>query len=133
VRQSTKVGLTIWAGLIAAIVLDTLAELFWKMGVNGAAGADLVQILVSCLTQPFFLLAMFLYIPKYFNWMQVLRTADLSYAKPITSLSTITILVVSAIVLHESITFSKVAGIAMVVAGVWLVSRTEMQTVGEKQ
>jgi drug/metabolite transporter (DMT)-like permease len=103
------------------------------MGVNGAAGADLVQILVSCLTQPFFLLAMFLYIPKYFNWMQVLRTADLSYAKPITSLSTITILVVSAIVLHESITFSKVAGIAMVVAGVWLVSRTEMQTVGEKQ
>lgn len=49
--------------------------------------------------------------------------ADLSYAQPITSLSLITVLVLSAAVLGEHIDAPKVAGIVLVLAGVWLISR----------
>jgi drug/metabolite transporter (DMT)-like permease len=118
--------MTVWAAVLVAIVLDTLAELFWKLGVNRASSADLVHTLITCATQPFFLLAMFLFIPKYFNWMYVLSKAELSYAIPAIALSYVTVLAVSVFVLHEPITVHKLFGVTLVLAGVWMVSRTEV-------
>jgi drug/metabolite transporter (DMT)-like permease len=132
-EASTISGLAVYAGLMAAIVLDTFAELFWKIGVTNASGATLRQLIISVLQQPFFLLAMMLFVPKYFNWMFVLSKADLTYAKPFTELSAVTILIVSAVVLHEPITWPKIVGIVLVMVGVYLVSTTKMLTVREQK
>jgi drug/metabolite transporter (DMT)-like permease len=122
-------AITVWLALFSAVALDTLAELLWKLAVkSGDANASWIETLSHCALQPFFILAMLLFIPKYFNWMYVLRHADLTYAKPITSLGYIGVLTVSALVLHESLTVHKVLGVALVLAGVLIVSRTEVHT-----
>jgi drug/metabolite transporter (DMT)-like permease len=128
--KSATPEVTIWVALLGAVGLDTLAELFWKLGVNNAnaASTGLPETLFHTLLQPFFILAMLLFIPKYFNWMYILRKADLTYAKPITSLGFISVLIVSVLVLHEPVTWHKLLGVALVLAGVWMVGNTESHT-----
>jgi drug/metabolite transporter (DMT)-like permease len=58
------------------------------------------------------------------NWLKVLDHADLSYAKPFTSLSYVTVCVLSVLLLDEHIAPLQIVGIVIVVAGVWCVSQT---------
>jgi drug/metabolite transporter (DMT)-like permease len=114
--------------LLGAVVLDTIAQLLWKSGADSGKAANLFETAINTLCQPLFVLAMLMFIPKYFNWMYVLARVDLTYAKPITSLSFITILLFSALLLHEQITPFKLIGIVLILIGVWQVSRTEANT-----
>jgi drug/metabolite transporter (DMT)-like permease len=57
------------------------------------------------------------------NWLDVLERSDLSYSQPITSLSLITVLAFSVAFLGERLDLLKVAGIALILAGVWFISR----------
>lgn len=126
----TRIPLSLVLGLSGTIILDTLAELLWKAGVISAhCGDDFFQLACAVIVQPLFIAAMLLFIPKYFNWMFVLSRADFSFAKPITSLSYVTVLIFSALFLHESVTPAKLIGLSLVLAGVWLVCRTETHTV----
>jgi drug/metabolite transporter (DMT)-like permease len=117
-------------GLAGAILLDTLAELLWKAGVvETGPCTDILPTMCGVLKQPLFIVAMLLFIPKYFNWMYVLSKADLTFAKPITSLSYVTVLILSAMFLHEPITTYKVVGLILILCGVWQVSRTDVSTI----
>jgi drug/metabolite transporter (DMT)-like permease len=65
-------------------------------------------------------------IAQFFNWMLVLARADLSFAQPITALSYVTVAAVGHFSsLHEKVGPMRAAGIALIVAGVWQMSRTE--------
>jgi drug/metabolite transporter (DMT)-like permease len=129
-EATAHVSLATGLGLAAAILLDTAAELLWKAGViQTGECTDIWPTLCGAAKQPLFILAMLLFIPKYFNWMFVLSRADLTFAKPITSLSYVTVLVFSALFLHEPITTFKVAGLVLILCGVWQVSRTEVSTI----
>ena len=57
------------------------------------------------------------------NWLRVLEMSDLSYSQPITSLSFVSVLVLSALYLGESLDAVKILGIVLVLAGVWFISR----------
>jgi drug/metabolite transporter (DMT)-like permease len=130
--EHSRVSAGVAFGLAGAIALDTCAEILWKAGViKTGADTGFIATLLGAIQQPFFILAMLLYIPKYFNWMYVLAKADLTFAKPITSLSYITVLIFSAIFLREQITVYKVAGLLLILWGVWQVSRTEVKTAEE--
>ena len=58
----------------------------------------------------------------------MLDHADLSYAKPFTSLSYVTVCALSVLVLGEHIAPLQILGILVVVAGVWCVSVTKRST-----
>jgi drug/metabolite transporter (DMT)-like permease len=57
------------------------------------------------------------------SWILALGKTELSYAYPFTSLSFVLILFASAMVFDEPITATKLAGMALIVAGIFVGSR----------
>jgi drug/metabolite transporter (DMT)-like permease len=116
-------------GLFAAIAIDTLLQLVWKTTVLATADdATPLATLSSVFSNPAFFGVLFLMAIQFFNWLIVLSQADLSYVKPISSLSYASVSVFSAVALGEAIDGIEVMGLACVIAGVWLISQTQPMT-----
>ena len=119
------------AGLALAILLDTVVQFTWKRAagtVPDSTGA--LQTLLLIIHQPLFQFTVVLWVCQFVNWMLVLGHADLSFAQPITALSYVTVAMVGWLGLHENIPPMRVAGIALIVAGVWQMSRTQAVKAG---
>jgi len=58
-----------------------------------------------------------------FTWAAALGKFDLSYAYPFTSLAYVTVLFLSAPLFRESLSMPKLLGTAIIVVGVYVVSR----------
>jgi drug/metabolite transporter (DMT)-like permease len=116
-------------GLALAIVLDTVIQIAWKLGVSGGAPeAGTGAILRGALGNPWFYLAMLAFAAQLVNWLRVLARADLSFAQPFTALSYVTVLTLSSHSLHESLSPAKLAGVALIIVGVGCISRTPSTT-----
>ena len=117
------------AGLLLAILIDTALQLVWKSAVlslpnDGSPWLNVQAVLQS----PLFLFVIFLMACQFFNWLMVLGKADLSFAQPVTSLSYVTVLCLSVFYLKEATDLIQIAGIALVLAGIWFISQTEHVT-----
>jgi len=112
--------------LALAIILDTAVHVLWKLAVLQLPGPGSLSAAVeAALHQPLFLLVAILFVWQLINWLRVLESSDLSYSQPITALSLISVFVLSALYLGESVDALKVLGIGFVFAGVWFISRTD--------
>ena len=112
--------------LALAIVLDTAVHIVWKLAVLQLPNtSSLSAALEAASREPLFLLVAALFVWQLVNWLRVLESCDLSYSQPITALSLILVLVLSALYLGESVDALKVLGIGFVFAGVWFISRTD--------
>ena len=112
-------------GLILAIALDTGVQLLLKMVASGISDeASQWEMLVNTLSQPVFFACAVLMVVQLFNWLEVLKLSDLSYAQPISSLSYVSVYILSAIYFGEKIDALQIVGILIIVAGVWCISRT---------
>jgi drug/metabolite transporter (DMT)-like permease len=112
--------------LALAFVLDTAVHIVWKLAVlQLPAPGSLSASLEAASREPLFLLVAALFVWQLVNWLRVLEGCDLSYSQPITALSLILVLVLSALYLGESVDALKVLGIGFVFAGVWFISRTD--------
>jgi drug/metabolite transporter (DMT)-like permease len=117
-------------GLAVAIALDTALQLVWKAGIADLPDTgSLRELAVAVARNPIFILVVVFMAAQLVNWLKVLDHADLSYAKPFTSLSYITVCVLSVAILGEHIAPLQILGIAIVVAGVWCVSQTGRATI----
>ena len=117
-------------GLAVAIALDTALQLVWKTGVADLPDTtSLRDLAVAVARNPIFILVVVFMAAQLVNWLKVLDHADLSYAKPFTSLSYVTVCVLSVLILGEHIAPLQILGIAIVVAGVWCVSQTRRATI----
>ena len=117
------------AGLLLAILIDTALQLVWKSTVlslpnDGSPWLDVPAVLHS----PLFIFVIFLMACQFFNWLMVLSNADLSYAQPVTSLSYVSVFCLSVLYLKEATDLIQIAGIALVLAGVWFISQTDHVT-----
>src|ERR1700674_1453807 len=109
-------------GLTLAIVFDTVQQLAWKIGIVAIPETDSLAIKIQAvLHQPLFGLVAVLMLLRLINWLRVLEVADLSYALPITSLSYVTVAAASAWYLGETLTVLQIAGMAIIMVGVWCV------------
>ena len=118
-------------GLAVAIVLDTALQLVWKTGVAAIPEtSSLWETIVAVARAPIFLVVAALMAAQLVNWLKVLDHADLSYAKPFTSLGYVTVCVLSVLWLEERIAPLQIVGILVVVAGVFCVSMTPRTTLG---
>jgi len=112
--------------LALAVILDTAVHIVWKLAVLQLPNPGaLSAALEAASREPLFLLVAALFVWQLVNWLQVLEGCDLSYSQPITALSLILVLVLSALYLGESVDTLKVLGIGFVFAGVWFISRTD--------
>ena len=128
--SGARVPVRLVIGLAVAIALDTGLQLVWKTGIAGLPDTSSVwDTLVAIALNPIFILIAVFMGAQLVNWLKVLDHADLSYAKPFTSLSYVTVCVLSVLLLGEHIAPLQIVGILVVVAGVWCVSQTKRATV----
>lgn len=123
-------------GLAVAVVLDTAIQIAWKMALAGMpANSPFAAVAAAALKNPLFYLAMALLVAQLVNWTRVLARADLSFAQPFTALSYITVMAFSSRLLHESLSARKLGGVALILVGVYFISRTPSRTAasGEPQ
>lgn len=119
----------VWLGLMLAIAMDTFVQLCWKLAVDRIPDTiGLWESVYHILPDPFFQIALLLFILQFFNWMMVLTRADLSYVQPITALSYLTVTSASIMLFHEQISMLRVTGLAMILLGVWFISQTHHRT-----
>ena len=85
-------------------------QLLWKL-----AATDFEPLVIT--------LVVVIFVAQLINWLRVLEMSDLSYSQPITSLSYITVLWFSVAWLGEQLDPLKIAGILLIIAGVWFISR----------
>jgi drug/metabolite transporter (DMT)-like permease len=120
-------------GLAVAIALDTGLQLVWKTGIAAIPdSASLRETIGAVAVNPIFILVVVFMAAQLVNWLKVLDHADLSYAKPFTSLSYVTVCVLSVLLLDEHIAPLQIVGIIVVVAGVWCVSQTRRTTLSSE-
>jgi drug/metabolite transporter (DMT)-like permease len=113
-------------GLTLAILFDTVQQVIWKVGVVAIPQTDSVwRMAEAALHEPLLALVGVLMVLRLVNWLWVLELADLSYAQPITALSYVTVTLFSALYLKEKLTLLQLAGMVLVMVGVWCISQTE--------
>jgi drug/metabolite transporter (DMT)-like permease len=116
-------------GLLAAVAFDTLLQLTWKTTVlQTPADSSPWATLGSVFANPLFLGVIALMTLQFFNWLIVLGQADLSYAKPVVALSYASVPVCSVLMLNEAVDLVEVAGVVLVIVGVWFISQTKPAT-----
>ena len=116
-------------GIIAAIILDTVIQITWKLAASSAPHDGSFRTLaLSALASRYFYVAMGFFCLQLLNWIKVLALIDLSFAQPMTALIYVSVLTCSSLLLHEKVSLSHTVGILFILGGVFLVSRTKAQT-----
>jgi drug/metabolite transporter (DMT)-like permease len=127
--SGAQVPVRLVIGLAVAVALDTGLQLVWKTGIAGLPDSSSVwQTALAIARNPIFIVVAVFMAAQLVNWLKVLDHADLSYAKPFTSLSYVTVCILSVLLLGEHIAPLQILGIVVVVAGVWCVSQTKRAT-----
>ena len=129
VSRKRKFPARLAVGLLIAVLIDTALQLVWKSAVltlphDGSPWLNVQSILQN----PRFVFVIFLMGCQFFNWLMILGDADLSYAQPITSLSYVSVFFLSVLYLKEAADVFQIAGIMLVLVGVWFISQTEHLT-----
>jgi drug/metabolite transporter (DMT)-like permease len=108
-------------GLTLTVILDTVVQLLWKFSVTRLpATLSLHTMVYAALHQPWFLALIVVAFLQFANWLIVLERADLSFAKPVSALSYVTVCLASAYLFKEHVGALKAFGIVCVLAGIWL-------------
>jgi len=123
--RDIQISIRLVVGLGLAVVLDTIQQLAWKIGIDAMPETtSLSGTIEAVLEEPLLALVAILMVVRLINWLKVLELTDLSYAQPITSLSYVSVTVLSAVYLKETLTALQMVGMATIVAGVWCISQT---------
>lgn len=114
------------AGLFVAILFDTLLQVTWKSAVlETPPDPSPLGVIASLLSSPAFVGIVAIMSLQFFNWLMVLGEADLSYAKPMASLSYACVPIASVLRLNEAVDGFEIAGVLFVIVGVWFISQTK--------
>ena len=117
-----------WAGIVVAVLTGALAQTLMKLGtrqVGSFGGLPFFQYLLRLLTTPLILAAIASYGFGVIFYMFMLSRLDLSFLYPVmTALGLVFTSIISALLLGEQLSPLRLGGIALMVAAVFLVSRT---------
>ena len=113
----------------ATIVLTVYGQLVIKWQVSRAGGlppepSAKVGFLLHLLLNPWVASGLVAALIAALAWMAAMTKLELSFAYPFMSLSFVFVLVLSALLLRESLTPYKVIGMALVIIGLFISSRS---------
>lgn len=116
--------------LIPAIVSSTTGQLFLKMGMNQVSDFALTPrtiaaALPAVMLNPLIWLGFAGWIGGTVFWLGVISRAPLSLAYPILALSYFVVVIEAQLFLGEAVTWQRLVGVGIIVAGVILVGWTE--------
>jgi drug/metabolite transporter (DMT)-like permease len=130
--EAKKGNLTMLIALILlSVTFAAVAQLTLKHGMNGVNdrlaparfGVDARSLRVLIAT-PAIYAGLFLFGLSALVWLVVLSRASLSFAYPFAALTYVLILLFDLFILDETVPPLRWAGVALIVAGIFLVSRT---------
>ena len=117
--------------ILLSVTLAAVAQLTLKHGMNGVndelapakfgLGASSLRVLI---TTPWIWAGLFLFGLSALVWLTVLSRASLSFAYPFASLTYVLILLFDRLWLNETVPALRWAGVAFIVTGIVLISRT---------
>ncbi|MCL5958068.1 MAG: EamA family transporter [Chloroflexi bacterium] len=115
--------------IVVTVVLNVVGQMAMKRGMNavGAISLDvnkLPAVALRTFTEPYVLLGIAAYGLSSVFWLVILSRVDLSYAYPALSLGYVLIVIISWLLLNESVSASRLIGVLVVCSGVLLVARS---------
>jgi drug/metabolite transporter (DMT)-like permease len=124
---------TVLIGLIlVSVTLAAVAQLTLKHGMNVVTGngteplslSDPLATVKRIVLTPSVWIGLMIFAVSAAVWLLVLSRVSLSFAYPFASLTYVLILVFDRFVLHQPISGLRYAGVALIIAGLFLISRT---------
>ena len=94
-----------------------------KAGALPAALSEKIPFLLKLVLNPWVIIAMAAGFFALVCWLAAMTKFELSYAYPFMSLAFVLVLILSAILFHESVTLPKVLGVLLVISGIIVASR----------
>jgi len=113
---------------MAVPVLNTLFQIFTKLGATQLGNAEGTTWLEDALVSRWILAAVVVEIVCFFIWMTVLAELDLSKAFPLSGISYVLIIATGWFVFGEPIVGLQIAGSGLILAGVWLIAGASGKT-----
>jgi len=107
--------------LIMNIFLLVFGQIFWKIGLQKVPNVDLNAI-KDLMVSPYIWAGLLFYILATFFWFKVLSMLPLSMVYPMQSMAYVIGIFMAWLLLHESITLSRIIGSAVILIGVYIVS-----------
>jgi drug/metabolite transporter (DMT)-like permease len=119
----------VWLIITITIAAETVAQMVWKSVVLGVPeSAGFMETVRTVTVQPMFYLLLGIFGVQFIFWILLLAKADLSYARPITALSLISVVACSVMFFGEKVDMMRMIGIIMILVGVWFISSTDHNT-----
>ena len=112
-----------WLQLALTVALLTIAEIFLKQGAEATAPAHADPLGLASLGSRRVWLGAALFALSSITWIFVIRAMPLYLAFTICSVIHVTIPLASWLVLGEKISLGRWSGIALVLAGIWIIAR----------
>jgi drug/metabolite transporter (DMT)-like permease len=116
-------------GFIVLMAFDTLAQISFKYSALHALPmtAD-AGWLLRIFSQPWIYGACLGYVGTFFIWITLLRKVSVGPAFAASHLEVVSVMLCSVWLFHETLTLPRVAGAALILAGIFCLARAEMQT-----
>ncbi|MDY0884074.1 EamA family transporter [Dongia soli] len=117
-----------WAAVAVTVLLTVYGQIIIKMrvlqaGAIGSGLSDKLVFLAKIFLDPWVLSGLLGALLAGFSWMAAMTRLPLGVAYPFTSLAFILVVVLSAMLLHETIKPMQLAGIGLVICGLIVVAR----------
>ncbi|OGA12057.1 MAG: hypothetical protein A2W68_01925 [Betaproteobacteria bacterium RIFCSPLOWO2_02_64_14] len=112
-----------YALVFATVLLTVYGQIVikWQVlaaGAFPATAADQMWFLLRLLVNPWVISALAAALAAALTWMAAMTELELSHAYPFMSLAFILVLVLSAWFFHEPVSWQKLAGLALICAGI---------------
>ena len=116
--------------VLFGMALNVAAQVALKFASAGPTGAEVTGNMFSILADPlrlamnpWFIFGLVLYAVSVINWVVVLGKLDLSVAYPLMSIGYIFTLLLGAWLFKEPVSFTRIAGVLVIIFGVVLITR----------
>ena len=115
--------------ILLGVLLNAAAQLLLKEGMRrighfAFAWTNIIPIGMQVAVSPFILAGLFSYVVSVMVWILVLSRVQVSFAYPMLSIGYIVNAVAAYYLFDESLSLTRVAGIVVIVGGVYLITRS---------
>jgi drug/metabolite transporter (DMT)-like permease len=114
--------------VLVCVLAGAAGQIFWKVGmsemsrINGIGDLLQLKTVWDIFTNKYILFGIFLYTVSVFLWLGAMSTLDVSFMYPLLSLGYVVTAILAFILIGENVTLIRWAGIALVLAGCFLIT-----------
>lgn len=121
--------LIVFGLVLLAVAFNTVAQLALKMGIDRIGAfvfhwSNFIPIILKIMVSPWIILGLVIYVGSVGVWLMVLSRAPVSIAYPMSSLGYVTSAIAAYYLLGEDLSAIRVAGIIVILIGVYMVARS---------